>query len=220
MQKVHISIVLDRSGSMEVARFDVVDAINSYLAHIKGDTAAVSRLSIVTFNGEGIDTIRNRVLAERCDDLMLEEYQPQGGTPLLDAVGYSVGIVDCLSSRAERQIMAILTDGLENGSRCTTRAELKLLLQRKQAEGWLLLYLGTGHNSVAQAGQIGIAPWHTADFSMGRIAETAHVLHAVGLRFLAPPKGRKDRAAVAFTAEERRRLTIGPINGRAAAFSS
>ena len=216
IQKAHISIVLDRSGSMEAARFDVVDAINSYLTHIKGDTVVASRLSVVTFNSQGIDTIRDRVPVDRCEDLALEEYEPQGGTPLLDAVSYSVGILDCLSGKSERRIMAILTDGLENGSRGTTRAGLKLLLQRKQADGWLMLYLGTGHDSVTQAGQIGIAPWHTADFSMGRIAETAHVLHAVGQRFLAHPHGRKNRDVSAFTAEERLRLTMGPVDGRRA----
>jgi hypothetical protein len=214
VQKVHVSIVLDQSGSMEVARFDVVDAINGYFAQIRTDADVASRLSVVTFNSQGIDTIRDRVLAEHCDDLSLKEYEPQGGTPLLDAVSYSVGILDCLSNKAELRILVILTDGLENGSRGTTRAELKLLLQRKQVEGWLLLYLGAGHDSATQAGQIGIAPWHTADFSLGRIGETAQILHAVGRRFLASSRGQKGRRVSAFTNEERRLLTDDAAAGR------
>ena len=52
----------------------------------------------------------------------------------------------------QRCILAIMTDGLENASREYTKETLKTLLDRKQKEeGWLVLYLGAGHDAVRAA---------------------------------------------------------------------
>lgn len=218
MRKVHISIVLDRSGSMEEARVEAVRAVNTYLRAIASDATLDARLSVVIFDSQGIDTIRDRVPVRMCPELTVEEYQPRGATPLLDAVGYSVGILDCLSDLTERRIMIIMTDGLENASREYTRGQLKTLLGRKQKEdGWLILYLGAGHDSWSQASQIGISAEHTADFSLHAFDEAALVLGAVGRRFLARPKGQRATFDAQLTRDERRRLKDGAANptGRA-----
>ena len=216
VRKVHISIVLDRSGSMESCRTDAVGAVNSYLRQVRNDKSMDARLSVVIFDSQSIDTIRDRVPVNACPELTLEEYQPRGATPLLDAVGYSVGILDALSGKDERRIMAIMTDGLENASREYTREQLRSVLNRKQKEdGWLILYLGAGHDSWSQASRIGIAASHTADFSVDVIGETASVLHAVGSRFVAAPLGGPAIEASRLTQSERQRLKPGG-NGSAA----
>jgi len=210
VHKVHIAIVLDRSGSMGDARADAVDAINTYLRYIRDDKSMEARLSVVLFDSHGIDTIRDRVPVEACKDVELDEYQPRGSTPLLDAVGYSVGIVDCLSHKDERRIMAIVTDGLENASREYTRDRLKCLLERKQTQdGWLVVYLGAGHDSWSQASQIGIAARHTADFSLNAFGEAAEILRSVGSRYLARAKGRDSWTGTELTSDERMRLISG-----------
>lgn len=210
VHKVHISMVLDRSGSMEEARSDAVSAVNRYLAHVRRDQSMDARLSIVVFDSEGIDAIRDRVPVSACADVALDEYVPRGATPLLDAVGYSVGIVDCLTGKEERRIMAIVTDGLENASREYTREKLKVLLERKQREdGWLVMYLGAGHDSFGQAGRIGIPARHTADFSLNAFGQTADVLGTAGRRFLSQPKGVRADLASGLTGEERLRLIQG-----------
>jgi hypothetical protein len=206
VQKAHISIVLDRSGSMDTCRTDAVDAVNSYLRQMRQDKAVQGRLSLVTFDSQSIDTVRDRVPLTACPPLTLTEYEPRAATPLLDAVGYAVGILDCLSLKNERRIMAIMTDGLENASREYTRDRIKNLLDRKQREdGWLVLYLGAGHDSWSQAAEIGVGPAHAADFLVGSLGETANVLHAVGKRYLANdnPSAAK---VTAFSDSERRRL--------------
>jgi Mg-chelatase subunit ChlD len=209
MQKVHISIVLDRSGSMEDARCDAVGIVNGYLHQVRADNSMRARLSVVTFDTHSIDSIRDREPVESCREIGLEEYLPRGGTPLLDAVGYSAALLDCLSDKDERRIMAIMTDGQENSSREYTFEKIKMLLDRKQREdGWLVLYLGAGHDSWSQARQIGIPADHTADFSVRASDDTAHVLYSVGRRFMAMPAG---RPRVPLTSSERSRL-----RGRAA----
>ncbi len=210
VHKVHIAMVLDRSGSMVDARFDAVSAVNRYLGHVRSDKSMDARLSVVVFDSEGIDTIRDRVPVSACAEVALNEYEPRGATPLLDAVGYSVGIVDCLTGKDERRIMAIVTDGLENASREYTRDQLKVLLDRKQREdGWLILYMGAGHDSFSQARQIGIPARHTADFSLNAFGETADVLKTVGSRFLGRPRGLDAAFASGLTGDERLQLILG-----------
>jgi Mg-chelatase subunit ChlD len=210
LRKVHISIVLDRSGSMENSRSDAVGAVNSYLRQVRNDKSMTARMSLVIFDSQSIDTIRDRVPVDICPELTLDEYQPRGATPLLDAVGYSVGILDCLSDKDERRIMAIMTDGLENASREYTREKLRSVLNRKQKEdGWLILYLGAGHDSWSQASQIGIAASHTADFCLDSMGETAGVLYSAGSRFVAAPSGGAAIDAAQLTQAERQRLKRG-----------
>lgn len=180
-RKVHVSIVLDRSGSMASCRTEAVGAVNRYLQELKGDRGGRTRVSLMLFDSHAIDAVRDRVPVEACSYLRPDEFEPRGETPLLDAVGYSAGLLDCLSDKDERRILSIITDGLENSSREFTREKLKGLLERKQREeGWLVLYLGAGHGCGSEAGAIGIAPVHAAEFSRPAFAEAARVLRTAG----------------------------------------
>lgn len=165
-QKVHACIVLDRSGSMEDCRTDAIGAVNSYLRQMKEDKDQEGRVSLVIFDSESIDTIRDRAPAASCAELSASEYQPRASTPLLDAVGKGVALLDATSQKDERRVLAVMTDGLENASREYTKASLKALLDRKQKEeGWLVLYLGAGHDAWAQAQQLGVLAGNTSGFS-------------------------------------------------------
>jgi Mg-chelatase subunit ChlD len=207
-QNVHISMVLDRSGSMDACRHEAVQTINAYFSHLRRDDDLVARMSVVLFDSESIDTIRDREPVSTCPDITLGDYVPRGGTPLLDAVGYSVGLLDCLSYKSERRILAIMTDGLDNASREYSRSRVFDLLMRKQREeGWLVLYFGANHDSWNQANQIGIESSHAANFSPMQAIETADVLHAVGKRYMAAESGPPARNASRLTPGER--LSLG-----------
>ena len=153
VQKVHVGIVLDRSGSMEDCRTDAIGAINGYLRQVREDREMeAASISLIIFDSQSIDTIRNRVLARDCEPLASREYQPRAQTPLLDAVGRGVALLDERKETGERCILAIMTDGLENASREHTTDTIKALLDRKQREdGWLIIYLGADHEAWKQA---------------------------------------------------------------------
>src|SRR5262245_52293213 len=156
-QKVHVGIVLDRSGSMEDCRADAIGAVNSYLRQVKDDKELDGRVSLIIFDSDGIDVIRDRVPAAECSILDPKEYQPRAATPLLDAVGHGAALLDKRKETGERCILAIMTDGLENASREYTKESIKALLDRKQKdEGWLVLYLGAGHDAWEQARDMGL----------------------------------------------------------------
>ncbi len=206
-QRVHVAIVLDRSGSMEDCRADAIGAVNSYLRQVRDDRELDARISLITFDSDSIDTIRDRVPGATCPELKAQEYQPRSSTPLLDAVGHAAGLLDRLSDAGERRILAVMTDGLENASKEYSRERLKSLLDRKQKEeNWLVLYLGAGHDSWAQAREIGVNAGNVAQFAKASIAATAGVMHARAKRFASAPDAALDAASGGFTEAERDKL--------------
>lgn len=206
-QKVHVAIVLDRSGSMEDCRADAIGAVNSYLRQLHDDREMDARITLVTFDSQSIDTIRDRVPAASCEELTAKEYQPRASTPLLDAVGQSASMLDCLSGKNERRILAVMTDGLENASREFTKDRLKSLLDRKQREeGWLVLYLGARHDSWSQAREMGIHAGNVADFDTARLSSTADAMYARAKRYAQASVPAAEAAHGGFTAAERARL--------------
>ena len=58
-----------------------------------------------------------------------ESYTPEGGTPLLDAVGRTIMWMDRLQPTPERTLVVILTDGEENASREFTPQQIRDLIR-------------------------------------------------------------------------------------------
>jgi hypothetical protein len=203
-QKVHIGIVLDRSGSMEDCRTDAIGAVNSYLRQVRDDAEMDARVSLIIFDSQGIDTIRDRVSVRSCAELSEGEYQPRAQTPLLDAVGHGASQLDRHKQPGERCILAVMTDGLENASHEHTKETIKALLDRKQKEdGWLVVYLGAGHDAWAQAHAMGLHAGNVAGFSKKSVSQTLASLSARSARYAKAPDPYLDAAAGGFTDEER-----------------
>ncbi len=91
--KAMICIILDRSGSMSGRETDVIGGVNSFLADQK-KLAEPASIALVRFDTEAIERFRPMVALEQCEALQASEYQPRGGTPLLDAIGQTVTQLD------------------------------------------------------------------------------------------------------------------------------
>ncbi len=207
---LHTCIVLDRSGSMEDCRTDAIGAVNSFLRQTREDRALESRISLIIFDSQSIDVIRDRVPATTCKDLAPDEFEPRGSTPLLDAVGHGVAHLDKAGDKTERRVLAIMTDGLENASREYTRDTIKALLDRKQKEdGWLIVYLGAGHDAWAQAGALGLSAGNVASYDKVHLSASMGSLRKRAVRYAAAPSAHVDALQGGFTDDERADMT-GP----------
>ena len=209
-QKVHVAIVLDRSGSMEDCRTDAIGAVNSYLRQVKDDKDMEAAVSLITFDSQGIDLIRDHVPAGSCAELAAAEYQPRASTPLLDAVGHGVTVLDKGKQPGERCILAVMTDGLENASREYTKETIKALLDRKQKEdGWLVLYLGAGHDAWAQAGAIGLHAGNVASFSKMAMGRSVSAMSMRAKRYAMAADAGEEAKSGGFTDRERADMQDG-----------
>ncbi len=203
-QKVHVGIVLDRSGSMEDCRTDAIGAVNSYLRQVKDDKDMEAHVSLIIFDSQGIDVIRDHVPAGGCAELAASEYQPRASTPLLDAVGHGVALLDKRKTAGERCILAVMTDGLENASREYTKETLKALLDRKQKEdGWLVLYLGAGHDAWAQASAMGLQAGNVASFAKSHVGASMAAIASRGRRYAMAQDAAEEAQSGGFTERER-----------------
>jgi hypothetical protein len=76
---------------MESTRDDALGSVNGYIAAAKRDRALYeARFTLVTFNSNGIETIRRDQVMETVALVRPTEYLCRGATPLLDAIGHGI----------------------------------------------------------------------------------------------------------------------------------
>lgn len=158
---VHLYFALDRTGSMQKLRSDVIGGFNSFLAEQRKKPGECV-MTLIQFDDVGpFDVIHDAVPLAEVAELTDDSYVPRGMTPLLDAEGRLIvkaeqraqGRRDA-GEPAEAIIFATYTDGLENASHEWT---FPALSEKKKAhEGdWAFIYLGVGHDAYGQSGRVG-----------------------------------------------------------------
>jgi Mg-chelatase subunit ChlD len=156
--KTHICLVLDRSGSMQSVQGDALGSVNTYIQTAKQDRALYeARFSMITFSSEGVSTIRKHEIMEMVMPIGSEEYRCSGWTPLYDAIGRGIGILDEASegNPEDRAILVVMTDGLENASKEFNHERITSLIKARQERGWLVTFLGEGLDVAKQGTAIG-----------------------------------------------------------------
>lgn len=155
----HIAVVLDRSGSMESLKNEIVGGFNAFLADQKTVPGAAT-LTLVQFDNE-IDRLTTfRPIAE-VPDLTDKTYQPRGCTRLYDAIGLTVNTtaedIAKAAEKPDKVLVVILTDGQENSSQEYTTESIKTLLEAKQKDGWEFTFIGANQDAILTARGIGLS---------------------------------------------------------------
>ena len=158
----HITVILDRTGSMEVIRDDTIGGFNAFVEEQKAQPGAAT-LTLVQFDSQdSYEVVLRNVPIAEVPQLTRETYVPRAATPLLDAIGrgivdleYSLAIMP-ESERPERVVMAIITDGQENASREFCKDDIERLIKGKQDLGWQFVFLSADLESFDDAASVGI----------------------------------------------------------------
>jgi len=164
---VHVSILMDRSGSMSGMADDVVGGFNSFVADQRNHPGGC-RLTVVQFDGQDpYEVVRDAVDIGAVAEMGLQDYKPRGMTPLLDALGNLLRSAEKRLAdlgTAEDQIVVVFTDGHENASTSWTRHALFELIEAKKAEGWTFVFMGANQDSYATGGDLGIDRGNTQNY--------------------------------------------------------
>jgi len=167
----HISVVLDRSGSMALIADDVVGGFNQFLADQRRAPGS-ARVTLAQFDSQDpFELLIDGIDLREVTDLARSAYQPRAWTPLYDAVGRMIARIDAeIAKRAELdlpeedQVAVIVTDGLENASVEHTRASVFQLIVERRKAGWVFVFLGADQDAYAAGERIGVAPGNRAEW--------------------------------------------------------
>ena len=207
----HISVLLDRSGSMGVVKDETITGFNYFLKEQKdaGDNAT---FTLVQFDSESTDVVHEARQIREVPDLNQDTYLPRGSTPLLDALGQTIistgktlaGIPE--SNRPDKVVFVVITDGEENASHQFTKARVKEMIDHQTGKyNWKFIFLGANQDAFAEAGSVGIARAMAANYS------PAHTKVAfVGTSANVASYRRSGRSEALHYSEEQRQRMVKP----------
>ena len=204
--KTDITIILDRSGSMNSVKDDTIGGFNSFVEEqqkIEGEAV----LSLVQFDDQYNVVYLDKDI-NSADKLTNATFQPRGMTALFDAVGRTINSVgQRLASLSENErpnkvLFVIMTDGFENASVEYTAAKVSEMIKtQRNVYSWEFMFIGANQDAVLSAQEIGI-PMQAA---LTYAANTEGTRAAFGsmAKKVANYRGSNDAAALHFDDSDR-----------------
>jgi hypothetical protein len=176
----HITIILDRTGSMESIRDDTIGGFNVFLRE-QQDAPGEATMSLVQFDSQDpYEVIQEFTPIADIDKLHRDTYVPRAATPLLDAVGRGINDLDqqlgvlTEDRKPAKVVFAIVTDGKENASREFSREQIMKMIDEKQEKDiWQFVFLSADLAAIREARDVGFMA-----------KKALQGLRALGVRFL------------------------------------
>jgi hypothetical protein len=159
--KTHFVLILDRSGSMDSIRGDMLGGIQQFLKEQR-DLPGEAALTFVRFDDHYEEVFADRPLK----DAKIEEHDfvPRGRTALLDAMGKTISTIGARlaklpeAERPSKVLVVTVTDGQENASREFAISDVKRMVEHQtQAYSWQFVFLGASLEAFNQHSGVGVA---------------------------------------------------------------
>jgi hypothetical protein len=179
LECVHwITLLVDRSGSMDDLKAATVDGLNTFIARHGPEPS--TRLRVVEF-GTGPDErleltllYTNRIAPGVMSRALRKlDYRPRGSTPLLAAVLRTINQLEPDVQPRDRALIVVQTDGADNASSGISVAMVRSRIEEKQRLGnWTFAYLGADLDA-----------WQTAeDLRIGALNSLTYAASERGVR--------------------------------------
>ena len=164
-----ITVILDRSGSMESIASDVIGGFNHFVTHQQVQPGEC-RLTLVQFDNQ-YEVVYAGMPIVKAPPLTADTFQPRGSTALLDAIGRTIDATgERLRAlpepdRPDRVLLVVITDGLENASTDYTRSRVfEMISTQRDVYRWSFLFMAANQDAIQEGGHIGIAPQAAMNF--------------------------------------------------------
>jgi hypothetical protein len=153
---IHLTLLLDRSGSMLPLRGAVVSGVNELLRDQRR-VEEPCRVTVALFSSDDpLRVVRDAVVLGEVPDLTLEDFHVGGLTPLHDALWAAIERAAARGVPGERQIVVTFTDGEENASHRVRGEALRERVRALAAEGWGFEFFGADQDAALAGGRVGI----------------------------------------------------------------
>jgi uncharacterized protein YegL len=173
----HISIIMDRSGSMNSIALDMEGGLKEFIENQK----KLDGKATITFSQFDHEYVMVNDF-EDIQNVKAISLKPRGMTALLDAMGKNIIYVrDKIKSKARKDrphkcVFVIITDGLENASREFKKDsvfEIISSLKNENSKGeqqdkygvfWDFVFLGANQNAIQEGSSFGISSNSALDY--------------------------------------------------------
>ena len=154
-----ITIILDRSGSMQSIKEATITAFNSFIKEQKKD-GLPTNLSFIQFDDQYEKNYIKKDI-HLAKELNAQTFEPRGMTALLDAIGTTIKSTKKRIKNSNRKpnklIIAIITDGYENASTKYTREKIfKMIRKREEKDNWKFVFLAANQDAIEEGAKFGI----------------------------------------------------------------
>lgn len=183
-----LSFLLDESGSMGDVRDDTIGGFNTFIDKQRKEPGEMLTTLVKFDSQEPYNVVFADRPIKKVPDLTLETYSPRGGTPLVDSAYRMITETEERTRKYKKDEVRVLiilqTDGHENASTKHTTQGLKSLIERKQADGWVFVFLGADINAYGMASAVGITRGNTVSYGKDFTSDTFRSLnqHTSGFR--------------------------------------
>lgn len=193
----HLSLVVDRSGSMqwikEATDQGIRDLIKDQI-QASDDIGGRMTVSLFTFD----DTFQCEKDLVDIEEFGWFEVKPRGRTALYDAFGQGIAMTaDAIkamreAARPEKVIFVVVTDGKENASvEWKSEQVLDLVTAYTEGHDWHFGFIGVGSvDEMVEAGRsIGISPLGTMSYDPSTTGSTSSVYSSVSASISSTRRG-------------------------------
>lgn len=175
-----ITVLLDRTGSMENMVTEVIGGYNSFVKDQRtGQGKAV--ITLIQFDSMNQhEVVYEAVDVKKAKLLDKTTYVPRAATPLRDALGSAiVSTGERLESmpeaaRPSKVVFVVFTDGLENCSKEYTQQQIKDMVDHQtNVYNWQFVFMGAKIDAFAQGADLSFAAMNTLQVGDGEVAMAA-----------------------------------------------
>lgn len=152
--------VLDKSGSMSGLEKDTIGGFNSLIEKQRKESGE-AKVTTVLFN-DRVAFVHDNADIRDVPLLTSKEYYVCGCTAMLDAIGSVIKKAEAddattgENEKAEKTVVIITTDGMENSSKEFSYENVRKLIDAKKEDGWEFIFLGANIDVESEASKLGI----------------------------------------------------------------
>ncbi len=167
--KTELVFILDRSGSMSGLEKDTIGGYNSLLGKQRTEDGSAT-VTTVLFDDK-FELLHDRLDIHAISPISEKDYFVRGSTALLDAIGKTINKIGNVQKhskpemRANKVLVIITTDGMENSSMEYSYDHVKMMIERQKNQyGWEFIFLGANIDALATAHRFGIDSSRAANY--------------------------------------------------------
>jgi len=165
----HISVIIDKSGSMHGTQTDTIGGFNTFLGE-QQEVDGKGTLTLIQFDDQ-YEVHEDMSPLNSVESLTHKTYAPRGSTALLDAIGKTINTTESKikdlkkKDRPEKVIFLIITDGHENASREFSKSNISEMVKRHEDDdGWDFVFIGANIDSFSEGGGMGVRACNTSNY--------------------------------------------------------